>query len=80
MANLMTFEVHERLVKKLIEVMMEEPPRGYRAVDLDQLRRVDMVVFDHLIESTREGVRVRPDGVLPLDVAMGEALTSTKFG
>jgi hypothetical protein len=79
MANLVTFEMHEKLVKKLMQVYQDEPPRGYRSVDMDQLRRADEICFQLMIEATRSGVKPRADGTLPLDAALLEALHSHRF-
>jgi hypothetical protein len=79
MANLLTFEMHEKLVRHLMEAYQEDPPRGYRAVDLDQLRRADETVFQMLVDATRHGIKPRADGTLPLDDAMQQALSSHKL-
>jgi hypothetical protein len=79
MANIMSYEAHERLIKRLFESFMDDVPLGYRRVDMDQLRRADEALFTILVEKTREGIQPRPDGTLPLDAALQEAMVSTKF-
>jgi hypothetical protein len=79
MANLLTFETHERLVRKYMEVMLDDAPRGYARIDLDQVRRADEVLFNLMVDRTREGIRAGGDGVMPLDKVLPDAMQDPKF-
>jgi hypothetical protein len=79
MSNRMTFETHELLVRQLMESLQEDPPFGYKRIDIFQLQRTDEILFDRMIDLTRTGIRARPDGSLPLDKAVLEAVLHRKF-
>jgi len=79
MANMITFEVHEKLVRHLMKSYMAEPPKNFRSIDMDQLRRADEVLFSLMVDATRNGIKPKADGTLPLDAALLSAMGSHEF-
>jgi hypothetical protein len=70
MAQLLSFNVHELLVRWMLQEYHREALPGYSRVSLDQLQRLDREVFRRLAEVTRGGLGLASDGSLPLDPIM----------
>ena len=79
MAGMLTFAVHERLRRTLLEALTEDPPPGYAPASMAQLERADRFLFDWLSEDTREGVRGIAASGLPLDRFLERHLDTNKF-
>ena len=79
MADLMQYELHEKLVDKMLASYMRLPPAGHRRVDIAQLERADKEAFRLLSERTRNGIRRGNAARRPLDVAMLEVLDDPDF-
>ena len=73
-AGIMTYEEHENWTQELMETFLEAPPPGYLAPGLHQLVRADQEMFHQLGRLCRKGIRVRPDGKLPMDVHLAAAM------
>lgn len=54
-ANLLTFEAHEKLVQFYFDEMSRESLPGFHKVGLEQIRRADREIFVRLGEETRGG-------------------------
>ena len=76
-ANLMTFERHEELVKYYLREMTREPPPQYASVSYDQVLRTDVEVFRYFADRTTDGLDMAPDGSRPLDNLVAGALTDS---
>eukprot|EP00973_Karenia_brevis_P019952 2737802-Karenia_brevis.AAC.1 len=53
---------------------MRPPPPGYAKVSLEQLQRADKEVFRRVVEITRAGVTIQPDGKLPCEEAIKQVI------
>lgn len=65
MADIMSYEVHEKLVNQLLAAFMKDPLPGYARVGVNQLVRADQEAFKQLANLTtsgikRDGARKRP--------------------
>ena len=72
-ANLVTWEVHERYIDKLMRRLNTEPPPHYLATSLNQILKADREVWIHMAQNISD-IRPRADGTRPLDTAIHEAL------
>ena len=79
MGGIMTFEVHERLRRVLLNALSEEAPPGYNPASMVQLERADRYIFSELATDTREGVRGIAASGLPLDQFLDKHLNSIKL-
>eukprot|EP00435_Cladocopium_sp_Y103_P037752 s2763_g10.t1 len=66
-AGLVEYEVFQKWVQSLFQLLRQAPPPGFRAPGVTQLLRADRQAFVRMQELTREGIRPRPDGTRPLD-------------
>eukprot|EP00435_Cladocopium_sp_Y103_P061595 s739_g23.t1 len=67
-AQAMTFEVHEKLIKFFFFELKKEPMEGFAPVSLQQLAAADRELHVRLAEATRGGFRPGPAGELPLNI------------
>jgi hypothetical protein len=79
LANICKFEVFASLTTKLLREYMRPPVHKYAKVTLEQLENADKFVFIEIGARTVGGVGVRPDGTIPVEVAMQEILKSPDF-
>jgi hypothetical protein len=79
MAGLCTYSAHQVLVDVLLAEFMRPPLDGYTSVSLQQIQRADRQAFVKMAELTQAGLRLKPDGTLPVETAMTEVVTSTAF-
>ena len=66
-ADLMSFEMHERIVGGLLSEYLRPPPVGYSKITAEQLSRTDREIFKRLQEWCRKGIRRATDGSRPLE-------------
>ena len=78
-ARVMSFEVHEQLVNRLIYEMLSDVPEHCNRVTLQQIKMADTKAFELLVELTPEGIRPDQTGVLPLDTAVPLILANYRF-
>jgi hypothetical protein len=78
MGQLISYVEHEKMVAFLFREYMRMPPPGYAKVSIEQIRRADLEIFRQLQEQTRGGVKLRPDGLMPLDVLLPNVLQSPR--
>ena len=79
MADLLSYDQHERLVEVLFGALMKEPKMGKLKVSREQLLEADQEVFLQLSRATRAGIRRTQDGARPLDVALPDVLCDPDF-
>jgi hypothetical protein len=72
-AGLVSWEVHERYIDKLMRRLNTEPPPHYMATSLNQILKADREVWIHMAQNVSD-IRPRADGSPPLDTALHEAL------
>lgn len=72
-AGIMGYEFSEEYHNYLFSLMAMTVPDGYRQIDTVQLLNADRVIYLRMMEFTREGVIVLPNGVKPLELALTEA-------
>ena len=65
-ANLVSFQMHDAWVERLMEVRHTAPPASYSGISHQQLLNADRKLFVKLAESTRSGVQLQATGK-PLD-------------
>ncbi|CAK0909772.1 unnamed protein product, partial [Prorocentrum cordatum] len=78
MGDVLSFDMHEKLVDLLIGEYQRGPPPGYTRVSIEQLARADREVFKHLVSKTRSGIRRNLEGGRPLDVLFEATLQLSK--
>eukprot|EP00969_Alexandrium_andersonii_P000605 26069-Alexandrium_andersonii.AAC.1 len=66
-AGLLTFEVHDTWVSKLLREYLRVPPPGYQKISVAQVQRADRELFKRMAEETRGGFPAAAPGKLPLD-------------
>ena len=74
LANLMSYEKHEMLIKLLFSELQRDPPEGFKKPSMSQLSAADREVHAKLAEKTRAGLPMGPNGELPLDQHMESVL------
>ena len=79
LANVCKFEVFAALTTKLLKEYMRPAVHKYAKVSLEQLENADKHVFVEIGARTVGGVGVRPDGTIPVEVAMRDILNSPEF-
>ena len=79
MGDLMQFELHERLVEKMIAAYMRPAIDGHKKVDVAQIERADKEAFRLMAERTRGGIRRDGTSVRPLDTAILQVLDDPDF-
>ena len=79
MADLLSYDQHERLVEILFSALMKEPKAGKLKVSREQLLEADQEVFLQLSRATRAGIRRTQGGARPLDVALPVVLCDPDF-
>ena len=79
LANVCRFEVFAALTTKLLKEYMRPSAHKYAKVSLEQLENADKHVFIEIGARTVGGVGVRPDGTIPVEVAMRDILNSPEF-
>ena len=78
-AGLCGFEIHERFSDVMMTEFLQEPLEGYLQVTMQQVEAADRHMFTRIAEMTRAGIRRRPDGRLPMELAINTVLAETKF-
>ena len=78
MADLMSFEAHERLRKDYMSELVRIPPPGYSRMTLGQLRRADETAFMIMAKLAESGVK-RKGGERPLDAIVDKVLTHRDY-
>ena len=79
MAQLVTYENHEKYVAWLFKELTKKPPEFFHQVTVQQLHTVDMEVFTRLAEQTREGLDMLADGTLVLDNLLLDLLVDQRI-
>ena len=76
-ANLLTFDKHEVIVKFYMREMTRDPPPRYNSITYDQVLRTDIELFRIFADLTVEGLQMAADGSRPLDSLVAEALSDS---
>ena len=74
MAQVCSFDVHGKLIQRLLRERLREAPPGYSSTSLEQLLRADREIFRLISTECRTGLRPDNTGELPVDKAMLAAL------
>ena len=69
-AQLCTFEVHDKYVNFLLKEMSRRQLPGFHGISSNQLLQVDSEVFIKLAEQTRSNLDLQEDGHFPLDTLL----------
>ena len=73
-AQLLSFEVHDKYVNWLFRQLSRKPFTGFHQVSIQQIHELDTEVFLKLAEQTREGLDLNIDGTYCLDVLLLNAM------
>ena len=68
--GLLAYEVFQRWVGYMFQLLREAPPPGFNAPSITQLLRADRQAFVRMQELTRDGIRPLPTGDRPLDAVI----------
>ena len=77
-AELIKWETHEKWLRELFSHLARSPPAGFTGPNLHSLLRADRELFMKMAEHCRQGISIRPDGVMPLDQAMETLMFSAQ--
>ena len=77
--GLASFEIFEEYHDFLYALVMKEPIETHHSITVDQVLRADKQLFIRLIEITRTGIAARPNGRLPIDLALPQARMDPVF-
>ena len=78
--GVMTYEVHDTLVERLIDEATRPPPdERYERPSLEMLARADREFFRILAEKCTHGIRRTPAGARPLEDVWDQTLAATSF-
>ena len=72
-AGLISFEVHEQYIDRLMRRLNADPPPNYQATSMNQILRADREVWVYLSQNVSD-IRPQDTGNRPLDKALKEAL------
>ena len=78
MADVMSWEKHERLREELMSAWARRPPPGYEPLSVSQVRKADEVAFTIMARLTSSGIK-KVGGLRPMDAALEEALRHRDF-
>jgi hypothetical protein len=73
-AQLLSFEVHDKYVSWLFRQLARKPFTGFHQVSIQQIHELDAEVFLKLAEQTREGLDLNIDGTYRLDALLLNAM------
>ena len=72
-SGLMTYEFSEEYHNFLFGLIQMTVPDAYKPIDTIQVLNADRIIYQRMLEHTREGIIVLGNGVRPLEVALTEA-------
>jgi hypothetical protein len=72
--DLMSFESHEMIRRKLLSAYNKTPLKGFLPVSIDQLLEADQIIWGLLYKKTRDGIKKRNLLVRPLEAALPAVL------
>jgi hypothetical protein len=72
--DVMDFQVHETIRRKLLASLTKEPPTGFLPVLLDQVLEADVLIWQNLSKMARGGIRRRSAVARPLDLLVPKVL------
>jgi hypothetical protein len=75
-ADLLSFDLHEVLRRRLLNALTKEAKRGFLRVDLEQVLDTDQIVWRGLAKATRNGIKRRHANTRPLDGCIMAVLDS----
>ena len=77
MAEVMTFDVHETLRRKLLSSYTKQQPKGFAQMDLDQMMEADQIIWQLLGRATAPGgIRRTAAALLPCEQQLPTILAS----
>ena len=79
MADIMSYEVHEKLVDQLLAAFMKDPLPGYARVGVNQLIRADQEAFKQLAYLTSNGIKKDGARRRPCDEGLIKILDDPDF-
>jgi len=78
LAQLMSFKVHDTLVKWYLREYAHPAVPGFAKISLTQIRNADEEVFVRLAALTRAGLGLTTNGALPLDALLPTVMKETR--
>eukprot|EP00971_Amphidinium_carterae_P014485 286176-Amphidinium_carterae.1 len=69
-ADLLEYNLHEKLIKHYTETVLRTPPPGYAPVSWGQIEQADMELWRILTDIAKGMVRRNAEGARPLDALM----------
>eukprot|EP00971_Amphidinium_carterae_P332095 6466069-Amphidinium_carterae.1 len=66
-ADMLDYNLHEKLIKHYTETVLRTPPPGYASVGWGQVEQADMELWRLLTDDTKCMVKRDPEGARPLD-------------
>jgi len=76
MANLATYEVHEKVMREFMSHLTRQPPPGFRGPTIESVLRADKELWTRVADRVRSDLRPDRTGSLPVDAALTELCTS----
>ena len=76
MANLGSYEVHEKVMREFMGHLTRTHPPGFRGPSIESVLRADRELWTRVADRVRSNLRPDTDGQLPVDKALQELYTS----
>eukprot|EP00435_Cladocopium_sp_Y103_P074630 s23_g50.t1 len=76
MANLGSYEVHEKVMREFMSHLSRPPPPGFKAASIDLVLRADKELWTRVADEVRSNLRPDKDKKLPVDEALKTLYTS----
>ena len=76
MANLASYEVHEKVMREFMGHLTRSPPPGFRGPTLESILRADKELWTRVADKVRSNLRPDKDNELPVDKALEELYMS----
>ena len=76
MANLATYEVHEKVVREFMGHLTRTPPPGFKGPTIESILRADKELWTRVADKVRSNLRPDKDDKLPVDLALMELYNS----
>ena len=74
--DLAQFQTMEDYHEYLFDLLLQPVSTGYAQISVPQILNADKLVWNYMASNCRTGISRRPDGSLPLELALAQALRS----
>ena len=79
LAQLLSFPVHDKLVKKFLRELERDPIDGFKRIGVSQIHRADRELWTLVAEMTDGNLNINTDGTFTLDQHLPVAMAHERF-